>query len=430
MADMRLPRGVRDLMPNEALFRNELLKKIEAIFQSFGFLTIETPVIENLDILRAKGGIGEDTKLIYEMKDERIGLRYDNTVSLARYMDMHQHLPLPFKRYYIGKVWRREEPQRLRYREITQADADIVGGDQNLADAEILALGDAIFDAIGIKCTININDRALLEKTLTSLGAGKHQVLDIERALDKIDKIGEQKVTEMIEGIGIEKTLVGKIMKFISLSGSNEKKLDEIDKILGETLTTSSLRRTLDKLKAYDLKGKVVFNTSIMRGLDYYTGIVFEFKDASKPITEPTLCGGGRYDNLTEILGGKRSPGVGFAIGIDRILEILEFSSSTQYSYAKVFVAYIKENNYGFALSVASALRAAGIPAEINISSRNLSNQLSYASSIKTNYVIIIGDAEERSKSAKLRNLIDGKEQMLSVRDLVKFVKGELNGKV
>ena len=146
MADIPFPRGVRDLMPNEALFRNELLKRIESLFQLFGFLAIDTPTFESLKVLKAKDGIGEDTKLIYELKDEDLGLRYDNTVSLARYMAMHQDLPLPFKRYCINKVWRREEPQRLRYREITQADADIVGGNSAMADAEVIAVASMILE--------------------------------------------------------------------------------------------------------------------------------------------------------------------------------------------------------------------------------------------------------------------------------------------
>ena len=159
MADIPFPRGVRDLLPNEALFRNELLKKTESIFRTFGFLTIDTPSFESLQVLKAKNAIGSDTKLIYEMKDELLGLRYDNTMSLARYIAMHMELPMPFKRYYIGKCWRREEPQHLRYREITQADADIIGGNAPMADAEVIAVAAAVFDSIGIKYEICVNDR-------------------------------------------------------------------------------------------------------------------------------------------------------------------------------------------------------------------------------------------------------------------------------
>ena len=159
MPEIPFPRGVRDLLPNEALFRNELVEKIESVFRLFGYLSIDTPAFESISILKAKNTIGADNKLIYEMKNEQLGLRYDHTVSLARYMAMHQELPMPFKRYYIGKAWRREEPQRLRYREFMQADADIIGGEKTKTDAAVIAVAAIILDNIGIDYAIGINDR-------------------------------------------------------------------------------------------------------------------------------------------------------------------------------------------------------------------------------------------------------------------------------
>jgi histidyl-tRNA synthetase len=424
MADLPLPRGVRDLMPNEALFRNELLRKIERVFQSFGFLTIDTPSIEDLRVLKAKGGIGEDTKFIYEMKDEKIGLRFDNTMSLARYMSMHQHLPLPFKRYYIGKVWRREEPQKLRYREISQADVDIVGGESSAADAEIMAVGAAVFDALGFNCRTELNDRRVVDAVLKKLGVPAEKVVDAMRIFDKQEKIGPQKVAQMLSDLGFDKKLVEGLVEFTSLSGTNEQKIVKVEKIVGDTALTAELRKTLSLLKTYGTGGEVVFSPSIMRGLDYYTGLVFEFKDASGKVTQ-SLGGGGRYDNLIGNLGGKQMTAVGFAIGIDRLLETLRFSESGEYTYAKAFVAYVKENNQKYALEVVSGLRKAGVPSDVNLSSRNLSNQASYASSIKAKYLVIVGDSEEKERKMKLKNLATGEEKTLDLQEAIENIVGQ-----
>jgi histidyl-tRNA synthetase len=423
MADLPLPRGVRDLMPNEALFRNEVLKRIEKVFQSFGFLTIDTPSIEDLRVLKAKGGIGEDTKQIYEMKDEKIGLRFDNTMSLARYMSMHQHLPLPFKRYYIGKVWRREEPQKLRYREFTQTDADIIGGESAHADAEIMALGATVFETLGFACRTEVNDRRIVDAVLTKLGVTNAKIVDVMRIFDKRDKIGQQKVAQMLAGLGFERQLVEKLNEFTGLTGTNEQKLTKVEKMIGNAEATSELRKTLELIKMYKIEGEIVFSPSIMRGFDYYTGIVFEYKASSNDVTQ-SLGGGGRYDSLIGNLGGKHMPAVGFAMGIDRILDSMKFSDSTDYTYAKVFVAYVKENNQKYALGVTSELRKAGIPTDVNLSNRNLSNQVSYASSIKAKFVIIVGDSEEKEKKMKIKNLVTGEEKTVGLDDAIENIIG------
>ena len=423
MADIPFPRGVRDLMPNEALFRNELLKKVEGIFQLFGFLSIDTPTFESLKVLKAKDGIGEDTKLIYELKDEDLGLRYDNTVSLARYMAMHQELPLPFRRYYIGKVWRREEPQRLRYREITQADADIVGGNSTMADAEVIAVASMILEGLGIDYVVCINNRELIDKVLEKFGLSKEKALEAIRAMDKRDKIGESGVSELLKGLQIDAAIIDKIMAFVGHTGTNDQKLDYIDKVLGETLSTKKTGSTLAFLKDYGLKGEMRVDFSIMRGLDYYTGIVFEYKN--KYDESITITAGGRYDKLIGLYGTRSLPAVGVSLGIDRILQMLEFSASTEYTYANVFVANVNEGNYPYAVKVASALRNSGIPTDINVASRNLSNQFTYASSIKAKYVAIVGDSEEREGVVKLRNLLTGNETTLKLDDAIRQIKGE-----
>ncbi len=423
MPDVPFPRGVRDLMPNEALFRNELLRKVGNLFQLFGFLAIDTPSIESLKVLKAKDAIGSDTKLIYELKEEQLGLRYDHTVSLARYMAMHQELPMPFKRYYIGKVWRREEPQKLRYREVTQADADIVGGNRTMADSEVIAVGAMALENIGLDYIVYINDRSLIDRVFLKFGVTQAQFADVWRAIDKMDKIGEAGVVELLKGLKLGAAVMDQVMAFIVLRGTNEEKLNYVDSVLGVSDSTKDLRGTLDFLGKYNLRGEAKIEFCVMRGLDYYTGIVFEYKNSDDQSV--SIGGGGRYDNLIGLFGTKSMPAVGVSLGIDRILEMLDYSSSIEYTYANVFVANVNEANYPYALKVANALRAQGIPTDINSALRNLSNQFSYASAIKTKYVVIVGDVEEKAGKLKLRNLISGSETIVFIDEAVKIIKGE-----
>ncbi|MGI0100788.1 MAG: histidine--tRNA ligase [Candidatus Micrarchaeaceae archaeon] len=423
MADIPFPRGVRDLLPNEALFRNELIERIESVFRLFGYASIDTPSFESLQVLRAKNAIGSDVKLIYELKDEQLGLRYDNTVSLARYMAMHQELPMPFKRYYTGKIWRREEPQRLRYREVTQADADIVGGDKPKADADVIAVAATILDNIGLDYKICINDRGIMDKVLAKFGVAENLFMDVMRTIDKIDRSSEAEVSKALMDLNLESSVVDQIMAFTAVGGTNDEKLSYIDNLLGDGNATKYIRETLDLLGCYSIRGEIRIDFCIVRGLDYYTGIVFECK--SKGETSASIGGGGRYDDLIGVFSSKKLPAVGVSLGIDRILEILDFSSSIEYTYANVFVANVNDGNYRYALKVANSLRANGIPTEMNMALRNLSNQFSYASAIRTKYAIIIGDEEERLGKLKLRNLVTGKEEIVYTDEAMKIIKGK-----
>ncbi len=421
MADIPFPRGVRDLMPNEALFRNEMIKKIEEIFQRFGFLTIDTPAFESIKVLNANGGIGEDTKLIYEMKYEDIALKYDHTVSLARYMAMHQDLPLPFKRYFIGKAWRREEPQRLRYREFTQADIDIVGGRQTAADAEIMATGAAVLKALGIDFVIHMNNRKFIDDLFKVVGIPAEKLAPAMRTVDKLDKIGRDGVVEQLQKLGLDRDVVGKIDALINFQGTNEDKLAYLEKTLSEKSAVKEMRETIEFLELYEIKpDSIMIDFSIIRGLDYYTGIVFEYKS---PDENSSIAGGGRYDKLVGSLSGKDLPAVGVSLGLDRLLDVLEFSSSKKFTYATVYMATINEKNYQYALQVATILRTHGISVDLNVASRNISNQLAYANALSFKYAIIIGDAEEKQKNVKIRNLVDGTESSSSVQDALLVLK-------
>jgi histidyl-tRNA synthetase len=419
MPDIPFPRGMRDLLPNQALFRNELLKKIESVFQRYGFLTIDTPMLESIKVLKAKGGIGEDTKLIFETTEDELGLRYDLTVSLARYVGMHQELPLPFKRYAIGKSWRREEPQRLRYREFTQADVDIVGGNTALADAEVICTVATALDELGVGYFIRINSRVMMDSLLAAFGVKKEQFMDVLRIVDKLDKQGRDKVAEMLSSMGLEKETVRRIDDIINMQGSNAEKLNFAESVVKDK-SSADISTTLGFAAAYGIKGDIRVDFSVVRGFDYYTGTVFEFMDAGGE--KSSLGGGGRYDGLVGLYSGRSVPATGASLGIDRILELMGFSSSTKYTYAKLFVINVKDSNYGYALKMANWFRSRGIATDINLSTRNISNQLSYANSLSFPYAVIVGDAEEKEGKVKLRNLTSGDETTVTAEEALATV--------
>ncbi len=416
MPEIPFPRGVRDLMPNEALFRNELLKAIEGVFQRFGFLTIDTPTFESLDILLAKNAIGDENKLIYTLKEENLGLRYDHTVSLARYYSMHQELPLPFKRYYIGKAWRREEPQKNRYREFTQADIDIIGGKRAYTDCEVIATAARALEALGIAYCIKINDRRITDLLLAKLGIGEQLHMKIYRIIDKLEKVGSGSVARELSGLGLQDSTVDQIISAVSSEGSNSEKLSYAESVLGKSAALEEFSSLITMLGRYNLKGTAAFDLSLVRGLDYYTSTVFEFESMDSSVSS-SIAAGGRYDKLIGLYSGKSVPAVGISLGIDRIMDLLGFRNSLQQSYTKVIVNYISEQNFAYALEVAEALRSQGINTEVNLASRNITNQLAYANSLKIPYAITIGSEEEKLRKVKLRNLTDGSESLVSVQE-------------
>ncbi len=422
MADIPYPRGVRDLMPNEALFRAELVKKAESVFQRFGFLTIDTPAFESLKVLMAKNAIGEDNTLIYEIKDEDLGLRYDHTVSFARYVGMHQELPLPFKRYCIGKVWRKDEPQKNRYREFMQADIDIAGGTPSFCDAEVVAAIATALDEMGINYTIKVNNRRIVDDLLLGSGLTPEVSRNAMRAIDKTDKIGAEKVNELLLALGIGKDLLEHINSFIRMEGGTEEKLSYAESVVKDKAAVAELRTLMGLLAKYNVRGSFKVDFSLVRGLDYYTGLVFEVVDASGAIGA-SIGAGGRYNKLISLYGPREIEAVGASLGIDRILDLMDYSSSVQYTFANTFVAYINESNYPYALEIANGLRKNGVNAEINLTKRNISNQLSYANSLKFKFALIVGGSEEKEHKVKLRNLVSGEEVTLGFDEALAIVK-------
>ncbi|MDE1856744.1 MAG: histidine--tRNA ligase [Candidatus Micrarchaeota archaeon] len=421
MSEIGFPRGVRDLLPNEAIFRNGLIGKIEEVYRRFGFTTIDTPMIEHMSVLGAKGGIGEEGELIMKLDGENLGLRYDQTVSLARYFAMHSDLPLPFRRYAIGKAWRNDEPQRLRYREFIQADVDVIGGRADAANAEVLAATAIIFDEVGMKYSIRISDRRLVESVFRKIGVPDALVPKVEHIIDKLLKIGRDNVFKMLVDAGLQEQIAEQVMELVGTKGSNDEIISYAENSAADPKSSAELKGTLELLKEYRINGDIVIDLSIMRGLDYYTSMVFEFMPEGD---SHSIAAGGRYDNLIGVYAARSVPCVGCSIGVDTVATLMDFSSSTEHTYARVFVMHIKDQNYRYALGVANKLREAGIPTDINTAARNISNQLSYANSLRIKYAAIVGPEEEKLGQVKIRDLVSGDERTLAVEDAIKLIKG------
>ena len=419
--ELNPPKGFRDLMPNEALVMEEVTSKFSEAFRRFGFCTIDTPMLERLEILKAKNAIGEEGKLIYEIDGGELGLRYDKTVSLARFFANNRSIPLPFKRYSIGKSWRREEPQKLRYREITQADIDILGGESQYADAEVIAAASSALDSVGLKYTVRINDRRILDIAMEKSGVQTEKRGYALHAIDKMDKIGLDGVSGML-GDAVGKDSTSKLIEMLSVAGSNDEKVGFVEESI-DSGVGKQFGGLLDILGGYGLKDRISVGFSTVRGIDYYTSTVFEFW-VEKDDVKGAVGGGGRYDKLIGMYGGREVNATGTALGVDRILDVLDFSNSAKKTYARCIVCTIGTSNFSYAIKVAKRFRDAGIETELNISDRNIANQLDYANSLNIRFAIIVGDAEQKSGNLKVKDLAKGKESVLNTEDAINIVSG------
>ena len=285
----------------------------------------------------------------------------------------------------------------------------------------MIAAGALVFAAVGLDVTVQINNRKFLDELFASIGLSKDMFVPVMRTVDKLDKIGRDGVNESLQKLNIPREVLAKIDSLVSLQGTNDDKIEFLEKMLKNKEAIAEIKETLSLLELYKLKCEISIDFSLVRGLDYYTGIVFEYKSADKSI-KPSLGGGGRYDNLIGSFTGKKLPAVGCALGVDVILEILNFSSSPKQTYANVFIATINDGNYPYALRVANALRANGIAVDLNCASRNISNQLAYANSLKFKYAIVVGDSEQKEEKVKIRNLVDGTESSLNINDAIRML--------
>jgi histidyl-tRNA synthetase len=446
-----IPKGTRDFSPEEMAKRNYIFDTIRSVFHLYGFKQIETPAMENLSTLMGKYG-EEGDKLLFkilnsgdflsETPDEELagrnlikltnkicekGLRYDLTVPFARFVVMHRNeITFPFKRFQIQSVWRADRPQKGRYREFFQCDADIVGSDSLLNEVELIQIIDEVFNRLGIRVSIKINNRKILSGIAEIIGEAD-KIVDITVAIDKLDKIGLEKVNEELASKGISEEAIAKLQPIILLSGSNREKLV----VLKEAIQLSEIGRKgideietiLNKTELFPLNSELELDLTLARGLNYYTGAIFEVKALDVQIG--SITGGGRYDNLTGVFGMPDVSGVGISFGADRIFDVLNQlnlypEDSTQRT--KVLFVNFGENEENYILPVLSELRKKGINAEIYPEAVKMKKQMAYADANKIDFVVIAGESEIQANQLAVKNMTTGEQVSVSKDELCKIV--------
>ena len=418
-----LPRGVRDVSSKEAMLRRQMVRIIENTFQRFGFLPMDTPAIETLDVLNAKAYGDEAKKEIYTLDGEKSGLRFDLTVPLARYIAMNRSMPMPFKRYQIGTSWRKEEPQKMRYREFLQADVDIVGSSGVYADAEVVAAAASAIERIGVSdYSMLINSRKILDFVLTHFGVPENLKIGSIRIIDKLAKQGRENVVRMLADLGLSGDACNKIIDFISNDGSNEQKISSLESIGMHGEQLSDLLLLLGLLEKYSLKGKIVLSMSLARGMDYYTGFIWEFTVPGEDGgAVPTIAAGGRYDKLIGLYSKSDLSATGASIGVDRVFDIV-YRKDVPVLLESVYIANVSEEDMESAVSLANEFRSAGACADINTTQRGISKQLEYANAMHFHYAVIMGKQERESGKIRLKDLITGKEELLEKSDALNIL--------
>ena len=434
-----IPKGTRDFSPVEMAKRNYIFDTIREVYALYGFQQIETPAMENLSTLMGKYG-EEGDKLLFKIQnsgdyfrgitDEELlsrnaaklaskfcekGLRYDLTVPFARYVVMHrEELALPFKRYQIQPVWRADRPQKGRYREFYQCDADVVGSESLLNEVELMQIVDTVFSRFGIRVCIKINNRKILTGIAEMIG--------------QADKIGLDNVNKELIENGIPADAVEKLQPIINLSGTNKEKLATMREVLKDSeIGQKGVEESefiLDKLEALGLKNEIELDLTLARGLNYYTGAIFEVKALDVQIG--SITGGGRYDNLTGIFGMPGLSGVGISFGADRIFDVL--NQLDLYPKEAVNATQLLFVNFGqaevdFCLPILAKVRAAGISAEIYPDSAKMKKQMSYANAKQIPFVAIVGESEMAEGKVNLKNMTTGEQSMLSPDELVEAIR-------
>lgn len=423
------PKGTRDFLPEEMIKRQFVIDRIREVFELFGFDPLDSPAFESWELLSAKGGGGIQNE-IYYFKDKagrELGLRFDLTVPLSRIVANNSQLQRPFRRYAIGNVWRYDEPQKGRYREFTQADVDTVGSNDVAADAEIAAVDVAIMKALGFKdFVVRINNRRVLEDLLEICDIRLDKKANVFRAIDKLERYGKDVVRNELKII-LSDSQIKKILELVSIKGEPEEVIKKAKGLLEKTKVgmegLSELERLVGYCDGYDVSKYLVIDFSIARGLDYYTGTVYE--TSIKGFENIGSVGsGGRYEQLVELVGGKESPGVGISFGVERILVIMEEMKlfNSKKTKVKVFVANVSEDLKRDAVELAQKLRENGISCQVNLTDRNLTKQLEYADGLGIPYVVIIGEKELKKGKLLLKDMVKKTQKELAAKELLSFL--------
>ena len=443
-----IPKGTRDFGPEEMAKRNYIFNTIKEVYALYGFQQIETPALETLHTLMGKYG-EEGDKLLFKIlnsgdylkniSDEELmgrntlylqtrlcekGLRYDLTVPFARYVVMHRdELQLPFKRYQIQPVWRADRPQKGRYREFYQCDADVVGSDSLLNEVELMQIIDTVFQRFGVRVQIKINDRKILSGIAEVIGEAE-KIVDITVAIDKLEKIGIDSVNDELRHDGISEDAIEKLQPIIALSGTNEEKLNTIKEVLKDAEIgkkgVEELRFILGTLKEIGLKNEIQFDLTLARGLNYYTGAIFEVKALDTPMG--SITGGGRYDNLTGIFGMPGLSGVGISFGADRIYDVLnalDLYPTEAISTTQLLFINFGEKETAYCLPIAAEVRKAGIRVEVYPDKAKMKKQMSYANAKKIPFVALAGENEIAAGKVTLKDMATGEQKLVNTEELI-----------
>ena len=443
-----IPKGTRDFSPEEMAKRNYIFDTIRSVYALYGFQQIETPAMETLQTLMGKYG-EEGDKLLFKVlnsgdyfgkiTDEELlgrnhlklaarlcekGLRYDLTVPFARYVLMHRdELQLPFKRYQIQPVWRADRPQKGRYREFYQCDADVVGSDSLLNEVELMQIVDTVFTKFGIRVQIKINNRKILTGIAETIGAAD-KIVDITVAIDKLDKIGLDKVNEELREVGIAEEAIEKLQPIIAMQGTNDEKLQIIREVLSASETglkgVEETQFILDILKQTGLNNEIQLDLTLARGLNYYTGAIFEVKALDTPMG--SITGGGRYDNLTGIFGMPGLSGVGISFGADRIFDVLNtldlYPKNAMAGTQLLFINF-GEKETAYSLPVVAKARVAGIRTELFPDKAKMKKQMSYANAKQIPFVALVGENEMAEGKITLKNMTTGEQTLVTPDELI-----------
>ncbi len=429
-----IPKGTRDFGQVEMARRNYIFDTIKGVFQLYGFQQIETPAMENLSTLMGKYG-EEGDKLLFRIQNSgekaalapEKGLRYDLTVPFARYVVQHrEEISFPFKRFQIQPVWRADRPQKGRYREFYQCDVDVIGGDSLVGELELIQIVEEVYRRLGINVCLHINNRKVLAGIAEVIGA-PDKMVDITVAIDKLDKIGVEAVNAELIERGLNAEQVGKLQPILNLSGSTADKLNALRSILAASEIGIQGIEELDTLfgliKATDVQLNIELDLCLARGLNYYTGAIFEVKALDAQIG--SITGGGRYDNLTGIFGLPNVSGVGISFGADRIYDVLTeldlFPKKLQ-STTQILFASFGTDELHYALQWAKALRATGKTVEVYPEPTKMKKQMSYADAKQIPFVAIVGGDEMAQNKVMLKNMVSGEQELVEFEELVKLL--------
>ena len=446
-----IPKGTRDFSPIEMAKRNYIFNTIREVYHLYGFHQIETPAMENLSTLMGKYG-EEGDKLLFRIQnsgdcfrgitDEELlsrdvqqlsakfcekGLRYDLTVPFARFVVMHrEEITFPFKRYQIQPVWRADRPQKGRYREFYQCDADVVGSDSLLNEVELMQIVDTVFKRFGVRVCIKINNRKILSGIAEIIGEAE-RIVDITVAIDKLDKIGLDNVNAELREKGVSDEAIAKLQPIILLSGTNDEKLATLKTVLADSETglkgVEETEFILHTLAALNLQNTIELDLTLARGLNYYTGAIFEVKALDVQIG--SITGGGRYDNLTGVFGLPGVSGVGISFGADRIFDVLnqlELYPKEAVNETQLLFINFGEKEAAFAMQTLLQVRAAGIRAELFPDTCKMKKQMSYANAHNIPFVALVGENELAEGKVTLKNMASGEQTLVTPEELIKML--------